>query len=389
MRIALVADEDPGWGGIGTYTGVLGVALRDLGHEVHLVLRGWEDDCVEELDSLTVHRVTVPGPTWRRGTVAAVSRLFVARESVIFSVRVARALARIGPDVAEAPEFHAAGLVAALRARLDRGAAPVVTRLHTPSFLTSRLDGESPDMDVRAGEVLEAAGAQCARLVTSPSQALAHVVCRRWRLAPRRVRVVPNPVDEDLFAPVAEDAEMPGRILVVGRVERLKGQHVLLEALPSIREAVPEAHVSLVGDDGGSVKLLERRARELRVSDAVRFEGVRAREDLPSAYRSASVCVVPSRFENFPYSCVEAMSCGRPVVASRGGGLPEAITDESNGLLVAPEDPAALGDAIRRLLLDEPERRRLGKAARARVLSSFSRRSVAGQMAELYEEIAR
>ena len=72
--VALVADEDPGWGGIGTYTGILAEGLRDLGVRVHLVLRGWEQDGREQRDGIVVHRLTVPDPAWRRGTVAVVSR---------------------------------------------------------------------------------------------------------------------------------------------------------------------------------------------------------------------------------------------------------------------------------------------------------------------------
>jgi glycogen synthase len=296
-------------------------------------------------------------------------------------------LAQIRPDVVEAPDFHGAGLVVALRTRLQRRAPAVVTRLHTPSFLTARLAQERPDLDLRAAEVLEAASVHSARSVTSPSEALARAVRRRWRVPAGRVHVMPNPIDEDLFAPESEDVEIPGRILVVGRVERNKGQDLLVEALPAIRRSVPHAHLSVLGADGGMAEQLTRRARVLRVSDAVRFEGPRAREELPTAYRSASVCVVPSRFDAFPYSCIEAMACGRAVVAARVGGLPEAIADQTDGLLVAPENPAALANAVTRLLLDAAQRRRLGHAARARVTSCFATTPVATRMAEHYAEL--
>ncbi|HWF52696.1 MAG TPA: glycosyltransferase family 4 protein [Solirubrobacteraceae bacterium] len=389
MRIALVADEDPGWGGIGTYTGVLGKALKDLGHDVHLVLRGWEEDGPEELDGLTAHRLTVPDPSWRRGTVACVSRLHVARESIIFSARVARLLATIEPDVAEAPDFHAAGLLAVLRGRLPCRFPPVVARLHAPSFVTARLAAEGRDLDLRAGELAEAASVRWARAISSPSHALAEIVEARWRLRPGRVRIVPNPIDDELFAPLAEDRATAGSILVVGRVERAKGQDVLLEALPAIRGAVPEAHVRLIGADGGAVERLLGRARELGLSQAIDFEGAVPRAELPHAYCSASVCVVPSRFEAFSYTCLEAMACGRAVIAARVGGLPEVVRDGVDGLLVPTEDPAALAGAVRRLLLDPAERRRLGEAARARVLAAFAAPTVGARMAELYAEVAR
>lgn len=388
MRIALIADEDPGWGGIGTYTGILGRALRDSGHEVHLVLRGWEEDGEEELDGLAVHRVTVPEPSWRRGTVALVSHLHVARESLLFSARAARALARIAPDVVEAPEFHATGLTSALRARLDRRAPAVVVRLHTPAYLAARLAGEPADLDGRSEELLEAASVRAADRITSPSAALAHEVTRRWRLAPDRVEVVPNPVDSDLFVP-GERAPDPACILVAGRVERMKGQDVLIEALPAIRRAVPSAHVRLVGADGGASAAVAQRSRELGVESAVSFEGAVAREELPAVYASAAVCVVPSRFEAFGYTCAEAMACGRPVVASRVGGLAEIVEHEREGLLVAPEDPVALAAAVIRLLGDPALGRRLGAAARAGVLERFGAPAVAVRSAAAYAEIAR
>lgn len=389
MRVALVADEDPGWGGIGTYTGVLGRALADLGHDVRLVLRGWEEDRVETLDGLTVHRVCVPEPHWRRGTVALVSRLYVARESLIFSARASRLLAGMDLDVVEAPEFHAAALVGALRARVRRRSPALVVRLHAPSFMTASLAAERPDLDVRAGEALEAVSAHCAGLITSPSLALAELVTRRWRIAPRRVRIVPNPIDERLFTPAGEPAETPGSLLIVGRVERNKGQDLLVEALPEVRRAVPEAHLITVGADGGARAELEQRARAAGIAEAVTFAGPRPRQELPASYRDASICVVPSRFEAFPYTALEAMACGRPVIAARVGGLGELIEDGRDGILVEPESPAALAQAIIGLLRDAPERRRLAEAARQRVLDAYAAGKVAARMVDHYGEAIR
>ncbi len=385
MRIALIADEDPGWGGIGTYTGILGRALRDSGHDVHLVLRGWEEDGVEELDGLAVHRVTVPEPSWRRGTVALVSRLHVARESLLFSARAARALARIAPDVVEAPEFHATGLMSALRARLDRRAPAVVVRLHTPAYLAARLAGEPADLDGRSEELLEAASVRAADRITSPSAALAHEVTRRWRLAPDRVEVVPNPVDSDLFVP-GERVPDPGCILVAGRVERMKGQDVLIEALPAILRAVPSAHVRLVGADGGASAAVAKRSRELGVESAVSFEGAVARHDLPAVYRSASVCVVPSCFDNFPYTCLEAMACGRPVVATDAGGAAEAIIRGRTGKIFPSEDSEALGRAVVELLEAPRRAEEMGAEARRETARRFAPDAVAPRMVELYAD---
>lgn len=399
LVVALVAGEDPGWGGIGSYVAELGRGLRDLGHDVHLVLRGWEDDCTEELDGLVVHRVVVPEPSWRRGTVAALSRLHVTRESLVFSARVARRVAELarrdGVSVVEAPEFHAPGLVAGLRARLGSRMPAVVVRLHTPSYLTARLGAEAPALDLRATELLEHAAVRSAVMVTSPSAALAREVAGRWRLDAGRVRVLPNPIDVERFSPGPEPGPSAApRILVVGRVERHKGQDVVLEALPAIRSIVPGAVLRLVGADGdvgagaGSMTAsLRARAAALGLgADAIQATGAIDRGALAAEYRAATVCVVPSRFDAFPYTCLEAMACARTVVASATGGLPEAVTSGDDGLLVPPGDPQALATAVESLLADPAERRRLGAAARATVERRFASAVVARSTADLYAE---
>ncbi|MBA3748282.1 MAG: glycosyltransferase family 4 protein, partial [Solirubrobacterales bacterium] len=102
----------------------------------------------------------------------------------------------------------------------------------------------------------------------------------------------------------------------------------------------------------------------------------------------ASVCLVPSRFEAFGYTCLEAMSCGRPVVASKVGGLPEIISDGQDGQLVAPDDPDALSEAVIGLLTDPDLRWRLGSAARATVLQRFAAPVVARAVTALYIDAA-
>lgn len=133
LRVCLISEEEEGWGGIGTYTAVLSRGLLDLGHTVHVVLRGWEEDRREEIDGIAVHRVIVPEPSWRRGTEHVVERLHSAREALLWSWRVGGCVRAIaaneGLDVVEAPEYRGSG------ARLALGRHPVslVVRLHTPA----------------------------------------------------------------------------------------------------------------------------------------------------------------------------------------------------------------------------------------------------------------
>jgi glycosyltransferase involved in cell wall biosynthesis len=96
------------------------------------------------------------------------------------------------------------------------------------------------------------------------------------------------------------------------------------------------------------------------------------------------MCVAPSLWENFPYSALEAMACGLPVVATRTGGLPEMIEDGETGLLVPPGDDGALAQAICSLLECEPRRAEMGLRARQRVEEAFAAGRVAADMARFY-----
>jgi len=394
LRIALVAGENPGSGGIGTYTLELARGLVAEGHHVELVLRGGEHDAVELLEGLTVHRVGVPLPSWRRGTVAMLGRARLAREAALFSSRVAQVVARLhrgdGFDVVEAPEFHAPALAAALRTRASSG--PVIAaRVHAPAFLTQRLAGEQPTADTRMLERLERVAVRSATLVTTPSAAMASVIAARWGAdLRRRVQVVPNPIDCERFAPL-DVLEDPATLLLVGRIERNKGQDVAVDALPAILDAVPGTRLLLVGADtepaGGGSALAALRARVARLGlpeDALVATGRLERDALHELYARATACLVPSRFESFGYPCVEAMSCGRPVIASASGGLAEIIGDGHDGILVGTSDPGALSEAAIRLLTDPDMRRRIGQAARASVDLRFAAPVVARQMTALY-----
>jgi glycosyltransferase involved in cell wall biosynthesis len=172
--------------------------------------------------------------------------------------------------------------------------------------------------------------------------------------------------------------------LAVGQLERIKGHHVLLRAWPTVRRAVPDASLVLVGD--GRRRLdLERQARRLGVADSVRFLGFCC----PATPHLAAcdVLVQPSLTEGMPNVVLEAMALGRPVVATRVGGSIELIEEGETGLLVPPVDADALAGALASLLVDPDRRAALGAAGRRRAREQFSIEAVAARTAALYHEI--
>lgn len=179
-------------------------------------------------------------------------------------------------------------------------------------------------------------------------------------LAPDRVRVLPNTVDER-FVPGPPSPELrerlklgPGPILLtVGRLaasERYKGHELVFAALPALRARFPQL-LHVVAGDGDDRARLEARAAELAgEAGAVRFLGFVADEDLPDLYRLADLFVMPSSEEGFGIVYLEAAACGLRVIGGAGGGSGDAVPDSRVGELIDPAGGAALVEAVTRLL---------------------------------------
>jgi glycosyltransferase involved in cell wall biosynthesis len=167
-------------------------------------------------------------------------------------------------------------------------------------------------------------------------------------------------------------------VLAVGRLTRQKGIDVAVRALPSL----PDDTVLVVLGEGPERLGLERLARELAVERRVFLLG--RVPDVAAWLRRAAVLVHPARWEGFGLAVLEAMLAGLPVVAARVSSLPELVVDGETGLLVAPDDPAALAAAVTRAL-DQP---RLGRAGRLRATREFSVERMATRTLALYERLS-
>ncbi len=194
--------------------------------------------------------------------------------------------------------------------------------------------------------------------------------------------VDPHVFDSSLDTCVARSALGAGPnaivLLSVAALVRRKGHDVLLEALA--RSRCPHLVLWIAGD-GPERGALEAQAARLGLSERVRFLG--ARTDVPDLLAACDIFVLPSRHEGLGVSALEAMAARRPVVASRVGGLAEAVLDETTGLLVPPEDPSELARAVDRLAADPLLRRRLGESGPVRVSEGF----LASQMVHAYDEL--
>jgi glycosyltransferase involved in cell wall biosynthesis len=167
----------------------------------------------------------------------------------------------------------------------------------------------------------------------------------------------------------------------VGRLHRQKGQWILIEATREIMRVIPNVNVLLVGN-GPLRKQLEKQSKSLGLDSAVHFVG--ARSDAIDIIPIFDVFVLPSLWEGLPYSLLEALALGRPVVASAVDGIPEVVVHGESGLLVSPGDSRELAEAVIKLLTDKAYADTLGRKGREVVLEGYRLDRMVRETSELY-----
>ena len=193
-----------------------------------------------------------------------------------------------------------------------------------------------------------------------------------------RIVLLPNAVDGPVRDPIASatrSQSVPGtRLLSVCRLdqsERYKGVDTVIEVLPEMVKRIPGIQYTVVGG-GSDLQRHQEMAERLGVGDRVDFRGFVDDETLQSCYRDCDVFVMPSAGEGFGFVFLEAMKCGKAVVAAKSGGAPEVVQDGITGRLVQYGDKAQLAETLIDLCLDQEERRRLGDAGYQRLQRKFT-----------------
>ncbi|MCS0604847.1 GT4 family glycosyltransferase PelF [Streptomyces sp. LP11] len=203
---------------------------------------------------------------------------------------------------------------------------------------------------------------------------------------PESIRTVYNGVDPGAFPPAGPEPDVP-TLSWAGRVDPIKDLETLIRAFGLVRAEIPEARLRLFGGTprGGEAyrERCEALAAELGHADAVTFEG--RVDDIKDAYAAGNVVMLSSISEGFPFTLIEAMSCGRATVSTDVGGVREAVGD--SGLVVPPRDPARMAAAALELLDDAERRRAMGEAARLRVIEQFTLRQTIDTFRSIYLEL--
>ncbi len=354
----------PEVGGLESHVFYLCRALVEMGHRVEVVTSRSTPGTPkhEVMDGVEVWRTWFPAKNtagWLTHAVGSVPRT------------VARAR---DADVLHAQAFQS---VPPLQAARSATGAPLVTTYHTSHFLKLArrpLWRAVLGRLVAAGDHNLAASGEIAEVAES--------------LAPgHRCEALTNGVETDLFRPV-EPTLSPApagrrRLVVPRRLYAKNGVEYFVRAMPLLARVV-DVEAVLVGD-GPERGKLERLAAELGVADRLHFLGSRPHQEIPGLLCSAELAVFPSLMEATSVAALECMACELPVAASDVGGLPE-IVDGTVGGLFQPADPEDLARTVAGLLARD-DLSELGRAARRRVVETWSNRRLAERHVEIYEAL--
>ncbi len=214
---------------------------------------------------------------------------------------------------------------------------------------------------------------------------------RRWEerggAAADRIRTVYNGVDPYAFPEAGPEPEVP-TLSWCGRIDPIKDIETLIRAYAFMREELPALRLRLFGPVPAGCEeyklRLEKLAAELGVADGISYEGRIA--EVAKAYAAGSVVMLSSISEGFPFSIIEAMSCGRTTVSTDVGGVREAVGD--TGLVVPPREPETMARATLALLRDDERRAELGRLSRKRVVEKFTLHQSVDGFRHIYRGLA-
>ncbi len=408
MRICLLTYRGNMYcGGQGIYVYYLAKALRNLGHEVH-VMSGPpyasvpEGVALHEIEGLNLYetdglsslghplRLFEPFNLYE----VAGARLGTFPEICAFSMRAYIKLRQLTSrerfDIIHDNQTLGYGLL------LAKGlGTPIVATIHHPIFIDMKADLAQARRfvnKIRRGTfysflVMQHIVAKRMDRVISVSSISAEDAIRVFKLKRERVRVVPNGIDTDVFRRGDHVEKEPNRVVMVGNTEdRKKGVVYLLKAIQMLKDDT-DVKLTIVDRPGEHTKYAPRLVHELGLDERVTFTGRLTVDELVRQYGMAEVAVTASVYEGFGLPCAEAMSCGTPVIATRAGALPEIVGSDGAGILVPAADPAALAAAIRQVLWDGRLKREMGEKARRRIEQSFSWEVAARKTLEVYQEV--
>ncbi|MFJ4219408.1 glycosyltransferase [Curtobacterium luteum] len=304
------------------------------------------------------------------------------------------------PDVVHAHFWmsgHAAlEAVAQVQARTGGVRIPVAQTFHALGVVKRRHQGSADTSPAEREWVEPAVGRSVDQVVATCSDEAFELKALGVPL--HRISVVPCGVDVETFRPdgPVEERGRTHRVLTASRLVQRKGVGTTIAAVAELVHEGRDVELVIVGGagvagadlpDDPEYQRLDALARELGIRDHVHFRGQLGQHDMPAVYRSADVVVCAPWYEPFGIVPLEAMACGRPVIASSVGGLIDTVVEDATGLHVPPRDEEAVATAIGTLLEDPERREAFGAAGRERAVARYTWQKVAAESERVYDRL--
>lgn len=394
LRICLLSSTYPPqhYDGVGRLTNLMARGLFELGHTVH-VITGGETERVVFYDGAYVH--FMPYQLERYLEYKRQVNLFhtLNRNHAVYEL-VKRLKLNDDIQIVDSPLWLYEGLVTALS-----GITPVVVRLVTAHRQVAALHNEHALDNHLVGE-MEKLLIERAAYVLPNTRATLNAVQKAYglQLSPEQYSIVPYglvPAPDEAVRPFdvsRRDGELT--VLFVGRLEKRKGIQDLFEAIPQVLKQVPQARFVIAGSDNSYWDgFLKRTGLDYvtyfqrhyaAVAPYVKFLGNVSDEELQQLYAACDLFVAPSLYESFGLIYLEAMNYGKPVIGCRAGGIPEVIDHQTTGLVVEPEAPQQLAEALVALLKSPQKLHDYGLAGRQQIMQRFHYLTMARNFALAY-----
>jgi glycogen synthase len=364
-------------GGIGTYVDHISTLLANHGETVHVIAQrspAAPRSVETRLDGrLIVHRVSVDEPVLEGRTRSARSILAALGDSILpvqafmwQAAMLAESLIETaGIEAIEAQDYEAPAYFLMLRRALGLGTGrpvPIIVQLHTPiEFVFAQNGWDRRRPDYLPQKRLEDYTIHAADALLCPSRFLAGIAERHYGLEGGSIHVLPYPLGDARRLSRTAETWADGSICFVGRMEPRKGIQEWIDAAVGVAAENPAPRFVFIGGDTSYSGVGDRSMREIvqrRIPSALepRFtflDGV-PRERLAEHLAQARIAVVPSRWENFPNTCIEAMSSGLPVLVTPTGGMAEMVEDGRTGWIAEGPESRSLATALRRALATSP-----------------------------------
>jgi glycosyltransferase involved in cell wall biosynthesis len=366
----------PHIGGMEFYVQRLSEELAAHGHEVTVFTSSQNDDqTIDTVNHVRIHRLKIMTKAYN---VPIVPSLF----SQLVNVEK--------PDIIHTHQYPVffsdiAAAVSGIRK------IPIIVHVHVVSDAKSPLSGFVSKMYYSSLGLGTLRTADC---VIVPSLAYKTKISK-MHVIPDKIQVIPYGIDVKKFSENTRGKEFKAKhnckgskvILSVGRLNYQKGFHYLIQAMPTVIEQIPNVKLVIVGE-GELLPYLKQLAESLGIRDSVVFTGAISQAEISDAYSACEIFVLPSLFESFGISLIEAQAAGKPVIGTRTGGLPEAIREGATGFLVEPCNSSQLAREIIHILSDEKLAFELGTRGQEFVWKHFSLEATIKRMTFSYQKIA-